>query len=246
MVSATWMLAAVLLAQQPAVEPGVLPKSWATGGPNCLELPDWQVHEYNTDFFILRESGCSHYEKPFLYLIFGDKRALLYDLPFGKGKKYMSNGGALAYIVGNWTFSGMIYAYTGNPLTVTSSAACNCPGGTQTANQVADVQYLSNAGPGEKWFSPESFVAGPANTWGTAGRNTVTGPGRVGTDMNLARIFPIGERFKLEIRADAFNLTNTPAFANPTVNVNSATYAEIRSTAALSERQFRFGGVIRF
>jgi hypothetical protein len=134
----------------------------------------------------------------------------------------------------------------GNPLTIISDAACNCPGGLQTANQVADVQYLSNAGPGEKWFSPGSFVAGPTNTFGTAGRNIVQGPGRVGTDMNLARIFPIGERFKFEIRADAFNLTNTPAFANPTLNVNSATYAEIRSTAALSERQFRFGGVIRF
>jgi glyoxylase-like metal-dependent hydrolase (beta-lactamase superfamily II) len=83
MVSASWMIA-TLLAQQPAVEPGLLPKSWATGGPNCLELPDWQVHEYNADFFILRESGCSHYEKPFLYLIFGEKRALLEDTGAGK------------------------------------------------------------------------------------------------------------------------------------------------------------------
>src|SRR5258707_823944 len=53
------------------IEPGVLPKTWMTGGPKCMEMPAWQVHEYNPNFFILRESGCIHYEKPFLYLIFG-------------------------------------------------------------------------------------------------------------------------------------------------------------------------------
>jgi len=36
-----------------------------------MEVPDWQVHEYNADFYIIRESGCTHYEKPFIYLIFG-------------------------------------------------------------------------------------------------------------------------------------------------------------------------------
>jgi len=208
---------------------------------NMTDDNGWAAVSWNWEPTIGRNRARAGYDRTHIM-----QMAYVYDLPFGKGKKYMSNGGALAYIVGNWTFSGTIYAYTGNPLTIISDAACNCPGGLQTANQVADVQYLSNAGPGEKWFSPGSFVAGPTNTFGTAGRNIVQGPGRVGTDMNLARIFPIGERFKFEIRADAFNLTNTPAFANPTLNVNSATYAEIRSTAALSERQFRFGGVIRF
>jgi len=50
-----------------------------TGGPNCIEIPDWQVHQYNEDFFILRQSGCVDYEKPFLYLLFGKEKALLED-----------------------------------------------------------------------------------------------------------------------------------------------------------------------
>src|SRR5262249_30434508 len=63
-------LAAVASAQSmPGLEPGTLPASWLTGGPNCLVLPDWQVHQYNSGFFIIRESGCINYEKPFLYLI---------------------------------------------------------------------------------------------------------------------------------------------------------------------------------
>jgi glyoxylase-like metal-dependent hydrolase (beta-lactamase superfamily II) len=66
------------------LEQGTLPSLWLTGGPNCVSVPDWQVHEYNDDFYILRESGCIHYEKPFLYLIFGEKQALLEDTGAGE------------------------------------------------------------------------------------------------------------------------------------------------------------------
>lgn len=48
-----------------------------------MEQPEWRVHEYNEDFYILRESGCVHYEKPFLYLIFGDDKAMLMDTGAG-------------------------------------------------------------------------------------------------------------------------------------------------------------------
>jgi hydroxyacylglutathione hydrolase len=61
------------------LEQGVLPTGWRTGGPNCLTVPDWQVKEYNEDFYVLRESGCVNPEKPFLYLIFGENKALLED-----------------------------------------------------------------------------------------------------------------------------------------------------------------------
>jgi virginiamycin B lyase len=63
---------------------GTLPKSWQTGGPDCSNLPKWQVNQYNPDFFILRESGCTHFEKPFLYLIFGSDRVLLLDTGAGQ------------------------------------------------------------------------------------------------------------------------------------------------------------------
>jgi glyoxylase-like metal-dependent hydrolase (beta-lactamase superfamily II) len=61
------------------LKPGSLAEPWMTGGPNCLTVPDWQVHEYNEDFYILRESGCINAEKPFLYLMFGENKALLED-----------------------------------------------------------------------------------------------------------------------------------------------------------------------
>ncbi len=74
------------LLQAAAVEPGELPSRWRSGGPDCSAVPDWQVHKYNQDFYILRQSGCTHYEKPFLYLIFGKDQALLEDTGAGQPK----------------------------------------------------------------------------------------------------------------------------------------------------------------
>jgi glyoxylase-like metal-dependent hydrolase (beta-lactamase superfamily II) len=65
------------------IQPGVLPRQWRPSGPNCMEVPPWQVHEYNPNLYILRESGCTNYEKPFLYLFFGETRALLQDTGAG-------------------------------------------------------------------------------------------------------------------------------------------------------------------
>ena len=50
-----------------------------------MEMNEWQIHEYNPDLFILRQSGCTDYEKPFVYLLFGKKTALLYDTGSRKG-----------------------------------------------------------------------------------------------------------------------------------------------------------------
>ena len=57
---------------------------WQVSGPQCAANPQFQVHEYNQDFYILRESGCSNYEKPFLFLLFGKDKAFLLDTGAGK------------------------------------------------------------------------------------------------------------------------------------------------------------------
>ncbi len=60
-------------------ERGVLPPRWTDQTPDCEHAPAFRVHEYNPTFFILRQSGCTHFEKPFLYLLLGSKEALLVD-----------------------------------------------------------------------------------------------------------------------------------------------------------------------
>lgn len=67
----------------PAFKPGVLPLSWPHGERGCAGLPDFYVHRYNEDLYILRQSGCSNFEKPFLYLIFGRQKVLLLDTGAG-------------------------------------------------------------------------------------------------------------------------------------------------------------------
>ena len=66
------------------VRTGVLPRTWQISGPKCAADPQFQVHEYNQNFYIFRESGCANYEKPFLYLLFGNEKALLLDTGAGK------------------------------------------------------------------------------------------------------------------------------------------------------------------
>ncbi len=88
-VAALLVLPALVGAQAPqpdgaGVRRGVLPDRWKASGPECPANPGFQVHGYNEDLYILRESGCSNYEKPFLYLLFGKDKALLLDTGAGK------------------------------------------------------------------------------------------------------------------------------------------------------------------
>jgi len=62
-----------------ALESGSIPQHWLSESSNCAEMPDFEVHAYNPDLYILRQSPCANYEKPFLYLIFGQDRVMLLD-----------------------------------------------------------------------------------------------------------------------------------------------------------------------
>lgn len=62
-----------------AIERGTLPQTWPHGSAECRDGPPFHVHAYNPDFFIIRQSGCTNFEKPFLYLLFGRGKAMLID-----------------------------------------------------------------------------------------------------------------------------------------------------------------------
>jgi glyoxylase-like metal-dependent hydrolase (beta-lactamase superfamily II) len=80
------------------VRSGELPKSWRTGGPACGDAPEWEIHAYNPDLYILRENGCVNYEKPFLYLFFGSEKALLIDT--GAGETHVAS--AVSGVIDEW------------------------------------------------------------------------------------------------------------------------------------------------
>jgi hydroxyacylglutathione hydrolase len=62
-----------------SLERGRLPARWTGDKPDCANAAPFFAHEYTATLVILRQSGCTNYEKPFLYLLFGAKQALLVD-----------------------------------------------------------------------------------------------------------------------------------------------------------------------
>ncbi len=65
------------------VQPGAFPASWYAGNPDGTNQAQFQVHAYNDNFYILRQAAFTNYEKPFLYLLFGANRAILFDTGAG-------------------------------------------------------------------------------------------------------------------------------------------------------------------
>ena len=94
------------------LERGILPDRWATGGPDCASLPRWQVHEYSDDFYILRESGCIHYEKPFLFLLFGAQKALLLDTGAGAAETARAVRDSIGRHSSKHATTGLVVAHT--------------------------------------------------------------------------------------------------------------------------------------
>jgi hypothetical protein len=152
----------------------------------------------------------------------------VWDLPFGEGRRFAS-GGLLKPILENWQFSGIVTLSTGRPFTVFLNTGVN-NGAPSWPNQIGDGK-LDDPGP-DLWFDVSDFEAPPPNTYGNSGRGVLNAPGTQTIDVSLSRIFPIGDRFKLQFRADAFNLFNTPQFGFPNQNIGSPTAGRITSTIA--------------
>ncbi|MBN8729708.1 MAG: TonB-dependent receptor [Acidobacteria bacterium] len=180
-------------------------------------------------------------------------------LPFGKGRQWATSGIA-SKLAGGWQINGIFTAATGTPFYVSaSSTSLNAVGSSQRADQVKDkVEILGGAGRGLSYFDPFAYRPITDARFGTAGFNSLLGPGIVNIDAGLFREFAITERWRMQFRAEAFNFTNTPHFANPGTNVsnlqlnpdgsirNLGGYTEItglQSTGrdGIDERVFRFG-----
>lgn len=179
------------------------------------------------------------------------------ELPFGRNKRWLSNGGIVAALVGGWQVNNIVSFFSGRPFTVTASgSSLNSPGNTQMADRVADhVEILGGVGRGNSWFDPLAFKPVTEARFGNAGFNTVRGPGTKEWDLGLFRRIDFARRINLQVRVEAFNVTNTPQFDNPGTNVSSLRlnpdgsirslngFTEITSTrsGSRSERQFRLG-----
>jgi hypothetical protein len=158
-------------------------------------------------------------------------QSLRYDLPWGPGKALLRNGYA-GKILGGWAVSSIMTLRTGQPLNFTGQGSIiNAPSNNETPNQIAPIQILHGINTGNQWFSTASFAEPATGTWGSMGAyGSTSGPGEFRIDAGLTRIFTYKERYSLQFRAEALNLTNTPIFSNPTTSETSGNFGYITGT----------------
>jgi hypothetical protein len=149
----------------------------------------------------------------------------VWELPFGEGHA-LADGGFLKPILENWQFSGIVTLSTGRPFTVFLNTGVN-NGAPSWPDRIGDGK-LDDPTP-DKWFDIDAFKAPTPNTYGTSGRGVLYGPGTQTIDVSLSRVFPI-RGFRLQFRADAFNLFNTPQFGFPNANIGNPSAGRITST----------------
>jgi hypothetical protein len=129
-------------------------------------------------------------------------------------------GSLMAKVLRDWQVAPLVRAQSGAPLNITTGKD-NSLAGTDTItnydrpNLVASNIYESSWGPGLQYLNPSAFAQNAAGTFGSLGRNVVRTPGLLSFDASVDRIFALRERFKLDVRADAFNVINHTNFSAP-------------------------------
>jgi hypothetical protein len=168
----------------------------------------------------------------------------IYDLPFGKGRKFVSRG-FLSQVLGGFQISGSAFRQSGRAFTLFATindssidsglqhALPNIVGKPILPHNIDCWYYQSNSAlcraqlPGTANFA---VVPGPG-VYGNAGRNLLRGPGSVGTDFSLHREFTLREGRELQFRWEVFNVANHPLFGLPVTNMSGGSAGSITTLA---------------
>jgi hypothetical protein len=199
---------------------------------------------FNTPAYASRNKAVSNFDRAQVF-----QTGIVAQSPFGAGRVR----GAKDWkdtVLGGWKISATGSLYTGLPFTPTASGtSLNQPFDTQVADQIKPaVQTIGGIGPGAVWFDTSAYAPVSQARLGTAGRNSLRGPGKANMDLSISRQFAVTDRIRFDLRAEAFNLTNTPAFSNPATSVSSSSFGHITSTVggAADSRVMRVSGKITF
>jgi hypothetical protein len=173
--------------------------------------------------------------------------AIQYELPAGKGKRYLTKGPA-SWILGNWQMNTITAIRSGQPFNLDvlgdvgnignsvgwwSYARPNLVGNPKVANPNAN-----------QWYNPAAFEI-PVNSFGNYGKNRLRSASVWNVDFSLFKKFPIRENVDLEFRAEAFNIFNIQNLGVPGVDIGTAN-AGIINGVAVAPRQLQFGMKLRF
>ncbi|MBI4902297.1 MAG: TonB-dependent receptor [Acidobacteria bacterium] len=175
------------------------------------------------------------------------------ELPFGKGKPWASSGVSAA-VLGGWQINVLTRLSSGTPVTpVAPGTVLNAPGSSQFADCIGPVAKI---GERTRWWDRTNLadpnaVSPNVPRFGTCGVGVLRGPGLINADLGVFRRMNITERVNLQLRGEAFNISNTPHFANPNADPSSSNFGLIGSVQNTGregndQRLFRIGIRIGF
>ena len=145
-----------------------------------------------------------------------------------------------------WQAAAFFKAQSGMPVTVTQATNFNAAFGfgIQRPNLIANPALAGAQRSTARFFNTAAFTQAGQFTLGTASRDPVRGPGYAGADLMIGKLFTLRERLRAEVRAEAFNLTNTPPLGQPNGTFGSAAFGSI--TTAGDPRIFEFVARVKF
>ncbi len=149
------------------------------------------------------------------------KGYVVYQLPFGKGKPFLSHNTAMDEIAGGWEISGTVVLTTGHPFTVTdgNQHLTYANGGGAYPNRTPGVSVTPANRSIYNWINPGAFTQPANGTFGNVGRNSFYGPGINVFNLSAHKEFALAEAWnhdlKLQFRADAQNVFNHASFDVP-------------------------------
>jgi hypothetical protein len=164
----------------------------------------------------------------------------VYELPFGRGRKYLAGmKGTAEHVLGGWTLGGIFTAASGPPANLTVQGNPSNSGGADRPNVLRDWRLSRDARSLDRFFDTGAFAKNAAFTFGNAGRNLLQAPGSVNYDFAVCKTFDLAERFRLQFRTEAFNFTNTPQFFAPNTQVGNVNFGIISSADRAEESTVR-------
>lgn len=154
--------------------------------------------------------------------------------------------GVAGAVAKGWQVNAIDVWSTGQPFSVVnSSPRTNTGVGSDRPNQVGNPNLANKTI--SAWFNTSAFVAQPLGTLGTTARNSLYGPHFRHFDLSVFKEFALPEKATLQLRAEAFNLSNTPNFGQPGSTLGTTTFGVINSLRTNAQgRQLQFAARLSF
>jgi hypothetical protein len=166
----------------------------------------------------------------------------LWELPFGRNKRFLSNGVASA-LLGNWQLNGVVQLRSGQPYNLAVVGDVANIGNTLSFVNYARPNIVGDPNPAHRslnqWFDPNAFAV-PAFSYGNFGRNGLRSASVYNADFSLFKSFPVGERFLVSFRAEFFNAFNIQNYGAPNSLIGVAGAGQVTSNV-LPPREMQFG-----